>query len=354
MANRAIWLDSESQLSIRTIDDYYEPLEGEVLVEVLYSGVNPADIRHGRVGFYESVAGYDFAGRVIKPGPGKEGDFEPGQHVLGFGAPLLDKPKQYGVHQQFHCARHFLYHVPPAMPLPDAACLMVVTHTAADAIFNQLRFSLEPSSSEISLPLLVWGGGSAVGNAAIQFAKKAGCYPIITTASPKNHDMLLSLGATECFDYNDDQVAQKIQEALRNYTSKPLQRVFDAVVATTTSPSSTAICEALVDDSSDNLFTSSVPPPPNTAKYHWSRTFCCRNVDVDFKLPNGKFLKHHAEPVLQAEIDRATRWAIENYGKSYRMPNVVVVKGGEKGMQAMIDSALGKTSMVKYVIEHPI
>ncbi|KAJ5930385.1 NAD(P)-binding protein [Penicillium verhagenii] len=350
MANWAIWIDKNCKPSIHAVETNYEPLDNEVLVNVQYSGINPADIKHATIGFYDSVAGYDFAGIVIKSGREKESQFKQGDRVLGFAAPTVDKPQQYGTHQDFHCARHFIYHVPVHMPMTDAACLLVVTHTAADAIFNQLELPLSPNGDK-SQPLLIWGGSGAVGSSAIQFAKKAGCHPILVTASPKNHSKLLELGATECFDYNDKEVVSQIRLAVARYTSKPLRRVFDSIVAPT-EPSSTALCEACVDDASDTLFTSPIPVKNGTKI--WRRSFACRNVDVDFKLPNGQVLIHRANHDLQDIIDQATKWAIENYGKEYRLPSIVVVKGGEEGMQAMRESANGKASMQKFVIEHPI
>ncbi|KAJ5628767.1 hypothetical protein N7490_010995 [Penicillium lividum] len=338
-------------MSIHKTDESYEPLAGEVLVEVQYSGINPADVKHATVGFNDCVSGYDFSGTVIKAGHDREGQFKQGDRVLGFAAPALNKPKQYGTHQDFHCARHFIYHVPPTMPMPHAATLMVVTHTAADALFNQLQIPFEVGC-ESSQPLLIWGASSAVGSAAVQFAKKANCHPILVTASPRNHAKLLSLGATECFDYNDQDVVQNIQGALSKHTTKPLKRVFDSVVGQGP-PSTSVLCEACVDNASDALFTSPLPATKD-AKNHWGRTFACRNADVDFVLPNGTVLRHKPDQEMQDKIDQATKWAIENYGSGYIMPNVAVVKGGEEGIRAMLDVADGKASMQKFAIEHPI
>ncbi|KAJ5660933.1 uncharacterized protein N7484_000305 [Penicillium longicatenatum] len=345
---RAIFTDQDGKPYIGTVDEIYEPLSTGVLVEVQFSGVNPADLAHPKLGFNNCVAGYDFSGIVIEAGASRSDKFKHGDRVLGFAAPAYDKPNQYGAHQDFHCARHFVYHVPPSMPMEDAACLMVVTHTAADALFNQLHLSFENEAE----PLLVWGGSSAVGSACIQLAKKAGCYPILTTASPKNHAKILEIGATECFDYNDKDVVQKIRSALSKYTTKPLRRVIDSIVFRG-EPSSTGLCEACVDDLSDLLFTSPIPATSD-AKHHWSGTFACRNVDVDFKIPNGPVLKFPADQGMQDKIDEATDWAISSYGNGYCMPNVVVVKGGEEGIRAMIDSVSGKASMQKFVVKHPI
>ncbi|GAB1218547.1 hypothetical protein ATERTT37_007806 [Aspergillus terreus] len=303
-----------------------------------------------------TVAGYDFSGTVIATGAERAGQFQAGDRVMGFAAPALDKPKQYGAHQDVHCARHFVYHVPAAMPIEEAACFMVVTHTAADALFNQLQLSLDASGDDNPepQPLLVWGGASAVGTAAIQLAAKAGCTPILTTASPRNNAALRQLGATECFDYADPDVVSKICAALAKYTSRPLARVLDAVVARNPPPSSTTLCEACVDPTTENaLFTSPVPATKEATR-PWTRTFACRNVAVDFTLRDGTVLRHAPDQQMQDRIDRATRWAIAAYGTEYRMPNVAVVQGGEAGIRAMRDAVAGKASMQKFVIQHPI
>ncbi|CAI4220266.1 unnamed protein product [Parascedosporium putredinis] len=47
---------------------------------------------------------------------------------------------------------------------------------------------------------------------------------VITTCSPKNFDFVRSLGAKHVFDYNDENVAQKIKEAVPG-----LKYVFDTI-----------------------------------------------------------------------------------------------------------------------------
>lgn len=145
---------------------------------------------------------------------------------------------------------------------------------------------------------------------------------------------------------------QNIRSALLKYTNKPLKRVIDCVVSRG-EPSSTILCEACVNGSSGGLFTSPIPATSD-AMNHWSGTFACRNVDVDYRIPNGPVLNFPADQGMQNKIDEATSWAISNYGNGYCMPKVVVVKGGEEGIRAMIDSVSVKASMQKFVVEHPI
>jgi threonine dehydrogenase-like Zn-dependent dehydrogenase len=188
-------------------------------------------------------------------------------------------------------------------------------------------------------PILVWGGAGAVGTAAIQLAKAAGCSPIITTASSKNHEVLLSLGADKCFDYHDEDVEQKIT-AYMNGIKFPF--VFDAVVAGADAnhPSSTHICESL--GTPDAKFAAPLPVTAPTRE--WPRVFACRNTDFDFVLPNGSKIEHKANLLWQEKMDEAFVWALEHYGNGFRMPNVKVVKGAEKGLEALRASAAGKAT----------
>lgn len=58
--------------------------------------------------------------------------------------------------------------------------------------------------------MLVWAGSTSVGLNAIALAKLAG-HPVISTASPRNHELVKSTGAEAVFDYKDPDVADKIK-----------------------------------------------------------------------------------------------------------------------------------------------
>ena len=63
--------------------------------------------------------------------------------------------------------------------------------------------------------LLIWGGSTSVGCNAIQLAVAAG-YEVISTASPKNHGYLKSLGASEVYDYRSPTVIEDIVAAFND------------------------------------------------------------------------------------------------------------------------------------------
>lgn len=83
---------------------------------------------------------------------------------------------------------------------------------------------MSPSTSSTPEAILVWGGASSVGNYVIQFAKLSGLR-VITTASPKNFDLLKSFGADEVYDYRDPDVSKKIRESTGNKLTKAVDCV---------------------------------------------------------------------------------------------------------------------------------
>ena len=62
-------------------------------------------------------------------------------------------------------------------------------------------------------PILIWGGASSVGQYAIQILSYYGYRSVITTASPKHHKTIRSLGAAKVFDYRSPSVTSDILEA---------------------------------------------------------------------------------------------------------------------------------------------
>ncbi|KXJ86382.1 chaperonin 10-like protein, partial [Microdochium bolleyi] len=233
--NTALYMDRDCQMTVKRGFDIPQPQADEVLVEVEFSGVNPADIRHGTIlGVVPVVLGYDFSGRVVSSPPGS--GLTPGDAVAGTTPSGLGRPSRYGAHQKFlACPIDWLFRVPTAhLPMPDAACLSVVARTAADVMFNIFEYPLpsqspiQPeSSSKVGL-LLVWGGSTAVGCCAIQFARACGVQHIFVTASPARHELLKSLGATRCFDYRDPDAVAKISAAVEAQQQGPVRYALDA------------------------------------------------------------------------------------------------------------------------------
>lgn len=75
--------------------------------------------------------------------------------------------------------------------------------------------------------MLVWGGASSIGSAAVQIAKSMG-FIVYTTASEKHHEYLMTLGASKLFDYKAEGVVESIVKAAKE-DGVTIQTGFDAV-----------------------------------------------------------------------------------------------------------------------------
>ncbi|KAH7475974.1 hypothetical protein FOMA001_g11746 [Fusarium oxysporum f. sp. matthiolae] len=162
-----------------------------------------------------NVCGYEICGTVIEAGPASR--YAVGDVVFGSNHPGRSKPGYHRGHQDFALLESNLMSAKvPALPRPDAAALSIMVRSAADALLNHFGIPfaaigvLGPPPTE---GLLVWGGASSVGSAAIQLAKAMGLKWIFTTASPANHEALLKLGATHCFDYRGPNVVDAVRAA---------------------------------------------------------------------------------------------------------------------------------------------
>lgn len=92
--------------------------------------------------------------------------------------------------------------------------------TAAAGLYQKDYLNLpypEEDKDSLDRTILIWGGSSSVGSCAIQLAKASGA-EVITTASPSNFDYCKKLGASQCFDYHDDDIEDEIVDALKGKT----------------------------------------------------------------------------------------------------------------------------------------
>ena len=85
--------------------------------------------------------------------------------------------------------------------------------------------SLDPKSS--GKTIVVWGGSSSVGALTIQLARASGV-EVIATASKHNFDFCKKCGATEVFDYKDDNIVADVVRAVKS-SSGEFAGIYDAV-----------------------------------------------------------------------------------------------------------------------------
>ncbi|KAJ3180672.1 hypothetical protein HDU87_001785 [Geranomyces variabilis] len=204
--------------------------DGYVLVKVTIIALNPTDWKHVDFeGLPGSRLGCDYAGVVIATGDNLARKFKEGDRIAGFVHGANHNNKEDGAFAEYIVASAAVaLHVPDDMSDEDAATLGVGVTTCGQGLFQSLKLPL-PDTNEArdesrKETLLIYGGSTATGTLAIQFAKLAG-WTVITTCSRKNFDLVRSRGADAVFDYKDADVGAQI----RKHTNDKLAYVFDCI-----------------------------------------------------------------------------------------------------------------------------
>ncbi|CAL1518032.1 NADP-dependent oxidoreductase [Chitinophaga sp. MM2321] len=176
---------ASSQLTLEEIPSPV-PGPGEVLINIVASGVNPIDWKL-REGFQQKplpfIPGVEAAGVVIAVGEGVT-DKKPGQEVYG----AVDG--SYAA-----CAV-----APAAQLFPKPAHLSFEEAAAAGGGKTAWGALFEVGQLVKGQRVLIHAGAGGVGSFAVQLAFNAGAY-VIATASAENIDFVTSLGAAEVIDY---------------------------------------------------------------------------------------------------------------------------------------------------------
>lgn len=179
------------------------PGEGEVLVDVVASAVNRADLLQ-RQGFYNPppgsspYPGLECAGRVTDIGPGVSG-WQIGDEVCALLA-------GGGYAEQVVVPAGQLLPVPDGVDLVTAAALPEVTSTVWSNVF--MISHLRPGET-----FLVHGGSSGIGTMAIQLAKAVGARVAVTAGTKEKLDFCAELGADILVNYREQDFVEEIKKA---------------------------------------------------------------------------------------------------------------------------------------------
>ncbi|KAF9528409.1 chaperonin 10-like protein [Crepidotus variabilis] len=190
----------------------YTPGQGEVLIKLHASALNPADWMIQKSGLmitkYPAILGLDLAGEIVAVGEGVQ-SLQRGDRVLTISRFIENQfmgLQQYSLANEVTTAK-----IPDNISYDQAATLPVCFSTAVTGFFADfhmaLHFPFLPLKRRESiqgnpllslLDLLQWGSLLL----AIQLAKLLGFLPIIATASLRNTDYLKSIGTTNVLDRN--------------------------------------------------------------------------------------------------------------------------------------------------------
>jgi NADPH2:quinone reductase len=170
------------------------PSTGEVLVRVAAAGVNRPDVMQ-RQGLYPppkgatEIPGLEIAGEVVALGPGAE------RWRLGESVMALVIGGGY--------AEYCLAHESHALPIP---AVLSMTEAAAfpETFFTVWHNAFERGRLQAGETLLVHGGSSGIGTAAIQLAKAFGARVITTAGSAEKCEACRRLGADLAINYKSE------------------------------------------------------------------------------------------------------------------------------------------------------
>lgn len=167
----------------------HEPAAGEVLIDVKAVGINPTDYK-GLTGAYGPARsklplrpGQELAGVIAAIGPHTE--IASGGGAVGDEVIVFRLSAAYAT--RVIAPAHDVFAKPANLPFPEAANLLLVGCTAADA--------MRVTGVKAGDTVLVHGASGAVGVSLLQQLRMLGA-TVIGTASPKNFGTVEGFGAT--------------------------------------------------------------------------------------------------------------------------------------------------------------
>lgn len=186
--------------------DVPEPIVGDhdVLINIEAASLNHIDHRISTGEFkailpykLPLILGHAFAGTVLSTGP-KVHNFKVGDKIYG-------RPRDFHIGtyaERIAVNENEIALAPTSISTEEAASLPLVALTAWQAF-------IEIADIQPGHKVLIHAGAGGVGTIAIQLAKHVGTY-VATTASAKNREFLLQLGADEVIDYRTEDFSKTL------------------------------------------------------------------------------------------------------------------------------------------------
>jgi len=169
------------------------PGDGEILVKVAAAGVNRPDVMQ-RMGLYPpppgapDIPGLEIAGEVVALGPNVK-RWKLGDRVMAL---------VVGGGYAEYCLAH------ESHALPVGTLSMVEAAAIPETFFTVWHNTFERGGLKRGETLLIHGGSSGIGTAAIQLAKAFGAHVITTAGSAEKCDACRKLGADVAVNYRTE------------------------------------------------------------------------------------------------------------------------------------------------------
>ncbi|KAI4909275.1 hypothetical protein J4E90_007972 [Alternaria incomplexa] len=312
------------------------PAENWLLVKTKAVALNPTDWKNiDRAAAPGAIAGCDYAGEVEEVGKDVT-HYKVGDRIAGFvrgGDPADHTNGAFAEHVK--AKNGINLKIPSNMSFEDAATLGVGITTVAQGLYQELGLPFPPAKVQSPTPVLIYGGSTATGTLAIQYAKHTGC-EVIATSSPHNFDLLRKLGADQVFNYKDADVGAKIREA----TNDKLKLAFDCIAE----GNSFDITAAAISSTGGHM--SALLPVNNYPR---------SDVKTKFTFAYTALGEAYSEKVGASQEDyefgaRFWKQAEEWFGQGKLKTHPIEVRSGLEGVpQGLQDLKDGKVSGVKLV-----
>lgn len=206
--------------------------DDEILVRVRCVAINPVDAKVLDMGpIIGATLGCEFSGDVAKVGSSVK-NMHLVVGVAVFGCVYGNHPGQpdNGAFAEFVAVPgDLVYLLPSHLSYQEGATLGVSLPTVAMSTYYPWKFTFPhppspPSTRDNAQYVLVYGGSTTMGAAAIQLLRMSGLTPVCT-CSPQNFAMVKALGAAEAFDYHIPTCGDDI----RKYTANTLAYALDCI-----------------------------------------------------------------------------------------------------------------------------
>lgn len=335
--------------------------DDQILVRVRCVAINPVDQKVLDMGpILGATLGCEFSGDIAEVGSSVRNE----RLVVGaavFGCVYGNHPGQpdNGAFAEFVAVPgDLVYLLPSHLSYQEGATLGVSLPTVAMSTYYPWKFPL-PCADTIRRPqqastsgaqdgsqyVLVYGGSTAMGAAALQLLRMSGLVPVCT-CSPRNFPMVKALGAAAAFDYHEPTCGDDI----RKYTAGTLAYALDCI----TDLASMRVCYAALGDGGGRYM--GLDPLPLRAhtrrdvKPDWTVVFTMFNKPLNV----GRPFARPARPKDQAfarDWYKATQPLIDTPGQL--KPHPLDLDSGAGGLQGVVHGLhrmrIGDVSGVKLV-----
>src|SRR5246127_5983761 len=204
---KAVTIGKYGDQSVLTYGDIErpKPKSDEILVYNRAVAVNPVDwkIRNGLGEMFglqlPIVLGCEIAGTIEAVGS-EVREFHVGDPVYGY----VSLQRNGGYAEYTIAKPDEIAPKPESLDFDSAAAVPVGAMTSWQAIFDTANL-------QDGQRILITGASGGVGSMAVQLAKAKGAF-VIATASGKNEEFVLSLGADEFVDYTREKFEERVRE----------------------------------------------------------------------------------------------------------------------------------------------